>query len=144
MQQIPTHVVLRKFEGTGVRYRPDQVVDARKFRNTNPLVSQRYLAPLPAGAVVAQDPEGHWWYCRTGAVPEGMRRVGETTHHTDPIGSGPFKPEPGPSDVDTSGSTTYPRHLGFGRWELSDGTTMKASKDEVLAAEEALRMEVAQ
>ena len=47
-------VVLRPFDGNGIRYERGQVVDSTGWIHTNTLVSRRYIAPLPYGAEVPE------------------------------------------------------------------------------------------
>jgi hypothetical protein len=48
-------VVLRPFDGSGIRYERGQVVDSTGWVHTTTLVNRRYVAPLPYGADVPEE-----------------------------------------------------------------------------------------
>ena len=95
-----THVVWRRIGDEHVR---GEVVDASGWRWTPQLEEQHKLGPLPAGAEPVEAEAGRWFLDQEGLQKHGLKPAGEDT---------------------------YPKHKGFGRWELSDGTQTKQMKRE--------------
>jgi len=50
-------VVLRPFDGNGVKYVRGEVVSVEGWRHTSMLEQRRYIAPLPYGAEVPEESE---------------------------------------------------------------------------------------
>lgn len=51
------YVVLRAFDGNGVKFVRGEVVDTSGWRHTAMLEQRRYIAPLPYGAEVPEEKE---------------------------------------------------------------------------------------
>lgn len=114
-----THVVQKAFEDGApkdpITRQPGELVYAHQWPLWMALENQRYIAPMPAAVEPLEGGSGDRWWANTRARDrhDPVRRPGRPKKEEN-------KPQRNKED--------YPRHVGFGRWELSDGTVLQLGK----------------
>lgn len=115
-----THRVRKPFECSDGKLANGQCVDATGWRNLRVLVDQRFLEQLPPDLEVYVDDGGDAWVSERHAARAGVTSLVHAAALAEVR------------------SQAYPRHLGFGLWELSDGSRVgrcKRKQAEKLEAE---------